>query len=190
LGFLRLTKGGHASIDADGVFAELANERFCRPRLPRSPAHWMRSAKRSSTAPLRSTFTLPSKLLPVQLSPRSRQTSQRALTPRPAKQPPTNARQQHRRQQPPAQHPLPSRPTKHGHRPRNDGVARRADSYSPTSSFMRHRVRRRWREWERIGASGQVLSWIQKAHPTVTKDSKTIQRTTKVLLNHIKGMGR
>jgi hypothetical protein len=26
---------------------------------------------------------------------------------------------------------------------------------------MRHRVRRRWREWERIGASGQVLSWIR-----------------------------
>jgi hypothetical protein len=27
---------------------------------------------------------------------------------------------------------------------------------------MRHRVRRRWREWERIGASGQVLSWIRR----------------------------
>jgi hypothetical protein len=26
---------------------------------------------------------------------------------------------------------------------------------------MRHRVGRRWREWERIGASGQVLSWIR-----------------------------
>jgi hypothetical protein len=26
---------------------------------------------------------------------------------------------------------------------------------------MRHRVRRRWREWERIGASGQVLNWIR-----------------------------
>jgi hypothetical protein len=25
---------------------------------------------------------------------------------------------------------------------------------------MRHRVRRRWREWEGIGASGQVLNWI------------------------------
>jgi hypothetical protein len=32
LGFLRLTKGGHASTDADRVFAELAHERFCRPR--------------------------------------------------------------------------------------------------------------------------------------------------------------
>eukprot|EP00873_Tetraselmis_striata_P012663 jgi/Tetstr1/432927/TSEL_022267.t1 len=29
---------------------------------------------------------------------------------------------------------------------------------------MRHRVRRRWRDWESIGASGQVLSWI---HPGV-----------------------
>jgi hypothetical protein len=32
LGFLRLTKGGQTSIDADRVFAELAHERFCRPR--------------------------------------------------------------------------------------------------------------------------------------------------------------
>jgi hypothetical protein len=32
LGFLRLTKGGQASIVADRVFAELAHERFCRPR--------------------------------------------------------------------------------------------------------------------------------------------------------------
>jgi hypothetical protein len=31
-GFLRLTKGGHASTDADRVFAELAHERFRRPR--------------------------------------------------------------------------------------------------------------------------------------------------------------
>jgi transcriptional regulator of met regulon len=32
LGVLRLIKGGHASKDADRVFAELAQERFCRPR--------------------------------------------------------------------------------------------------------------------------------------------------------------
>jgi hypothetical protein len=32
LGFLRLTKGGQTSTDADRVFAELAHERFCRPR--------------------------------------------------------------------------------------------------------------------------------------------------------------
>jgi hypothetical protein len=31
-GFLRLTKGGHASTDADRVFAELAHKRMCRPR--------------------------------------------------------------------------------------------------------------------------------------------------------------
>jgi hypothetical protein len=34
LSFLRLTKGGQASTDADRVFAELAHERFCRPRPP------------------------------------------------------------------------------------------------------------------------------------------------------------
>jgi hypothetical protein len=32
LGFLRLTKSGQASSDADRVFAELAHERFYRPR--------------------------------------------------------------------------------------------------------------------------------------------------------------
>jgi hypothetical protein len=32
LGFLRLTKGGQASTDADRVFVELAHERFSRPR--------------------------------------------------------------------------------------------------------------------------------------------------------------
>jgi hypothetical protein len=32
LGFLRLAKGGQVSPDADRVFAELAHERFCRPR--------------------------------------------------------------------------------------------------------------------------------------------------------------
>jgi hypothetical protein len=32
LGFLHLTKGEQASTDADRVFAELAHERFCRPR--------------------------------------------------------------------------------------------------------------------------------------------------------------
>jgi hypothetical protein len=26
---------------------------------------------------------------------------------------------------------------------------------------MRHRVRLRWREWEHIGASGQVVNWIR-----------------------------
>jgi hypothetical protein len=32
LGFLRLTKGGQTSTDVDRVFAELAHERFSRPR--------------------------------------------------------------------------------------------------------------------------------------------------------------
>jgi hypothetical protein len=31
-GFLRLTKSGQASSNGDGTFAELAHERFCRPR--------------------------------------------------------------------------------------------------------------------------------------------------------------
>jgi hypothetical protein len=42
-------------------------------------------------------------------------------------------------------------------RPTNDGVARRADSCTPYSSYMRHRVRRNLRVWRDIGASGQVF---------------------------------
>eukprot|EP00873_Tetraselmis_striata_P038201 jgi/Tetstr1/458465/TSEL_004320.t1 len=30
-----------------------------------------------------------------------------------------------------------------------------------SSSYMRHRVRRQWRQWQDIGASDQVLRWIQ-----------------------------
>jgi hypothetical protein len=44
---------------------------------------------------------------------------------------------------------------------RNEGVHRRADSCDPNSSFLRHRVRRRWRSWEDIGASGPILDWIR-----------------------------
>jgi hypothetical protein len=44
---------------------------------------------------------------------------------------------------------------------RSDMVTRRADSCSPSSNYMRHRVRLKWREWEHIGASGRVVSWIR-----------------------------
>jgi hypothetical protein len=43
-----------------------------------------------------------------------------------------------------------------------DGVSRRADSCKPGSAYMRHRVRRSWKEWENINASGQVLPWIRE----------------------------
>jgi hypothetical protein len=129
--------------------------------LTRSPAHWMRYTKLSSTERLKSAFTPPARLLPAQPSPRPRRTSRPALTPTPGRQPPTSAKQQLQRRQPHAHPPPQNRATPHGHHPRDDGVARRADSCSPSSLFMRHRVRRRRREWERIGASGQVLSWIR-----------------------------
>jgi hypothetical protein len=53
----------------------------------------MRFAKLSSTERLKSAFTLPAKLLPVQRSPRSPQTSQKVMTPRPAELQPTDAKQ-------------------------------------------------------------------------------------------------
>jgi hypothetical protein len=42
-------------------------------------------------------------------------------------------------------------------RQRADGVNRRADSCNLASDYMRHRVRRSYREWEKIGASVQTL---------------------------------
>jgi hypothetical protein len=52
-------------------------------------------------------------------------------------------------------------PTRHTRRPRptrrNDGVTRRADSCTPDSNYMRHRVRRNWQAWKDIGVSGKVL---------------------------------
>jgi hypothetical protein len=41
-------------------------------------------------------------------------------------------------------------------------VTRRADSCTPYSSYMRHRVWRNWQAWKDIGASGQVLRWIRE----------------------------
>ena len=38
---------------------------------------------------------------------------------------------------------------------------RRANSCNPPSGCLRHCVRRNWREWEEIGASGQVIDWIR-----------------------------
>jgi hypothetical protein len=119
LGFLRLTKGGHASTNCSQNWLTSV---FVARALPRSPAHWMRFAKLSSTERLRSAFTLPAKLLQVQPSPRSRRTSHHAMTSRPARPPPTDARRQQQRRQTPAQHLLPNQATRHGHRPRNDGV--------------------------------------------------------------------
>jgi hypothetical protein len=130
--------------------------------LPRSPGHGMRFAKLSWTARLKSAYTPLARPQHAQRSPRTCHTSHHARTPKHEKLPPTNARQWQRRQQLPRAHPPPrSQATPPDHHQRNDGVAHRADSCSPSSPFTRHRVRRRWREWERIGASGQVLSWIR-----------------------------
>jgi hypothetical protein len=52
--------------------------------------------------------------------------------------------------------------TRQSHPRRSDGVARRANSCSPLSKYMRsRRVRRRWWELEHVGASGQVVSWTR-----------------------------
>jgi hypothetical protein len=121
--------------------------------LLRSPGHWMPYAKLSWTARLTSAYTPPARPMHAR---RSLQTSHRARTPKHGKQPSTYARRRQRQQQQPRAHtPSRSHATPRDHHQRNDGVARRADSYSPSSPFMRHRVRRRLRECERLCASGQ-----------------------------------
>jgi transcription initiation factor TFIIIB Brf1 subunit/transcription initiation factor TFIIB len=62
-------------------------------------------------------------------------------------------------------------------RQRANGVHRRADSSGTISDEMRHRMRRSLREWEKIGASVQILEWIRErvsitfkkatAHPSI-----------------------
>jgi hypothetical protein len=93
LGFLRLTKRGQASSDADRVFAELSLERFIAHAPPRFPAYLMRYAKLSSTARLKSVYTPPTRLPLAQHSLESLPTSLPDKMPKPAKRLPTNAEQ-------------------------------------------------------------------------------------------------
>jgi hypothetical protein len=126
--------------------------------LPWSPAHWTRYAMLSSTARLKLAHMPQARRAPqAQHSPASLLTNLPNRKTKPAKQPPTNARPQLREQQPHAPLYPPGRSTHRGSLRRNDCVARRADFCPLSFHFMRHRVRRRWREWERIGTSGQVI---------------------------------
>jgi hypothetical protein len=43
-------------------------------------------------------------------------------------------------------------------------VHRRADLCTPPSDYMRHRVRRSKREWEKIGASVETIQWIREGY--------------------------
>jgi hypothetical protein len=122
--------------------------------LPRSPAHWT-STERSKSA------CMPTVKKLLEQRPRwQRHTSHPDRTPMPRRRPMTNARPQLLQRQ---MQRLPELSPAMGpsHPRRNDGATRRADSCSPSSNYMRHRVRLRWREWKHIGASGQVVNWIR-----------------------------
>jgi hypothetical protein len=60
----------------------------------------------------------------------------------------------------------------------------------PTRATIRRAVGTSDGECDAEGAGQGKDAIILKRHPTVTKDSKKIQSTTKVLLNHKTGMGR
>jgi hypothetical protein len=127
------------------IFGELAHERFFRPRP---------TAVSGSLDALRQAFVdralevsrhAASKAAASATFAKSPVACHHAQTPRPAERLETNARPQPLQHQPPAPHLPPSRVTPRDRHRRNDGVARRADPCSPSSPFMRHRVRRKWR---------------------------------------------
>jgi hypothetical protein len=54
-------------------------------------------------------------------------------------------------------------------------VHRRADSCNLASDYMRHCVRRSWREWEKNGASVQTLQWTRERVP-IKSNGKPIHK--------------
>jgi hypothetical protein len=136
LSFLRPTKSGQPSSQADRVFAELAHERLCRPRL---------TAVYGPLDALRQAFIAPT--LEVSLHAANKAAAGAtfaSVTPdKPAKRLLTNARQHLHQRQPHAPLQLPRLLTRRGPHKRNYCVARRADSCSLSYPFIRHRVRRR-----------------------------------------------
>jgi hypothetical protein len=141
LGFLRLTKSGQASTHTDRVLAELAHERFCRPRptAVSGPLDSLRQAfvDRTLEVSLHATSkaALGAAFAKVTLSrpPDPDAKARKAIADKRKAADATSAA---------AHAPL---ATKHAYATwapqKNDGVARRADSCFPTSPFMRHRVR-------------------------------------------------
>jgi hypothetical protein len=161
LGFLCLTKGEKTARIRTGCSPNSPTSVSVAHALPRSPAHWMRCAKRSSTKRSRLARMPPAGQQLEHCSRSQRQISHPDKTPRPRRWQPTSARPQPQEQQQMLLLPELSQATGLSHPRRSDCVARRADSCAPSSNYMRHRVRLRWMEWEHIGASGQVMNSIR-----------------------------
>jgi hypothetical protein len=96
LGFLHLSKGGQTSSDSDRVFAELAHERFCRPRptAVSSPLDEIRQAFVNRT--LEVSLHAAIKEADGATFAKATQTCHPDTTPRPRRRLPTNARPQQR----------------------------------------------------------------------------------------------
>jgi hypothetical protein len=73
---------------------------------------------------------------------------------------------ENRRRNPASPSPAHTLQPKSSTRHKADGANRWADSCKPDSAYMRHRMWRSWKEWENIGASGQVLQWIREGVST------------------------
>jgi hypothetical protein len=149
LGFLRLTKSGQANTDTDSVFAELAHQRFCRPR-PTAVSGQLDALRQAFVdRTLEVSLHVASKAAASAAFAKVTPTNLPAKSPKPANQFPTNARlplrPQHMRAPQPATKPAGAR----GHHRRSNCVARRVDSCSPSSPFMRHRVQQRSHKRER-----------------------------------------
>jgi hypothetical protein len=115
LGFLRLRKGGQTSSDSDRVFAELAHERFCRPRP---------TAVSAPLDELRQAFV--DRTLEVSMHTTSKATIGAAFAKATPNKPPG--------QDAKAKKTEPSLATGPNHPRRNDGVTLRSDSCSPSSN--------------------------------------------------------
>eukprot|EP00873_Tetraselmis_striata_P027140 jgi/Tetstr1/447404/TSEL_034840.t1 len=157
LDYLQLAKNGPKATEADRGFAELAYAKFCTPR---------RIAVSGQLDQLRRAFD--DKTLDISLSAAGKAPAAaafaKATTPDNNPPPPSpprgasNARKPQQRGRPQRR---PQQPTRPKPRSTSDGVARRADSCTPTALNLRHRVRR-WGDSESIGASGPVLSLIRQ----------------------------
>jgi hypothetical protein len=159
LGFLRLTKGGQTSSDSDRVFPELAHGRFCRPcpTAVSGPLDELRqsfvdmtievSMHAASKAADGAAFAraTPDKPLGQDAKAKKAASDKRKVALVTTAKAAAGTK--------PSDGTKPSTKKCWCHPPRR--------LLLPVINYMRHRVRLKWREWEHIGASGQVVTWIR-----------------------------
>jgi hypothetical protein len=161
LGFLRLTKGRQSSTYADRVSAEFAHERFCRPRptavsgpldalrqafIDRNVEINLHAANKAAVGDAFARVTHDKPPSPYTKAHKAAANKRKAA----------GAAAAAARATPIAKNTETTRPP-----PRKLWCGPPRRFMLPSSLFMIYRVRGKWREWERIGASAQVVHWIR-----------------------------